>query len=201
MIRAVVFDFGGVMTAATMPMRVKAVADAMGLDWGIFVEGFRKYRLDYDRGDKTLKEMYDAIFGDAGLAVAERERIEAADTASWLYRNEKTLEWMKALKARGFKIGILTNMAPAFAPLFRGHFADFIALADALVISGEEHLTKPDPAIYELLRARIGLPAEELCFIDDLEVNCEAARQCGWRAIRFLDNAQVVAEFEKALLE
>ena len=125
-----------------------------------------------------------------------------ADDESWCYRNERTLEWMKALKGRGFKIGILTNMAPKFArEHFEPVFADFIVLADAMVISGDEGIVKPQREIYDLLRSRINLPAEELCFIDDAEKNVNGSRVAGWNAIRFVTNDQVEADFEKFILE
>ena len=198
MIKAVVFDFGGVMTSTTMPERVHEVVLKKGLPWQKVVELFGKYRLDYDGGFITLKEMYDKIWADAGVEVsaADRAEIEEADSASWLYRNEKTLKWMRELKSAGYKIGILTNMAPSFAPLFYQHFPDYIELADALVISGLEHVTKPERRIYQLLRERIGLPADELIFIDDVEKNCAGARADGWRAIRFVSNAQVERDFD-----
>ena len=81
---------------------------------------------------------------------------------------------------------------------FREHFADFIALADAMVISGLERMHKPNRDIYDLLRARIGLPAAELVFVDDVEENCAGARAAGWHAIRFRTNAQVEADFAAA---
>lgn len=193
MTRGVVFDFGGVMTTSTMPTRVIELVAELGIPWSAIESGFDRYRRQYDGGFMTLTEMYDRIWADAGLEVSEADaaRIREADRASWLYRNERTRDWMKALKARGFRIGILTNMAPDFAPLFKEHFADFIATADAMVISGEEGLYKPQRAIYDLLRERIGLPAEELLFIDDVEDNCEGARAAGWQAVRFESNDQV----------
>ncbi|MBQ1790530.1 MAG: hypothetical protein II008_10140 [Oscillospiraceae bacterium] len=145
-IRAVVFDFGGVMTTSTMPQRVIALAKEKGIDWNVFVDGFNAHRLDYDAGHITLGEMYALIWGDAGLSVSDETTAAfmKADDESWCYRNERTLEWMKALKGRGFRIGILTNMAPKFArEHFRSRFADFIALADAMVISGDEGIVKP----------------------------------------------------------
>ena len=201
-IRAVVFDFGGVMTTSTMPQRVIALAKEKGIDWNVFVNGFNAHRLDYDAGRITLGEMYALIWGDAGLSVSDETTAAfmTADDESWCYRNERTLAWMKALKERGFKIGILTNMAPTFGrAFFRPRFADFIALADALVISGDEGIVKPQREIYDLLRSHIGLPAEELCFIDDVEKNINGSRAAGWHAIRFNTNEQVEADFEKLL--
>lgn len=201
-IEAVVFDFGGVMTTSTMPMRVIELAEAKGIDWGVFKRGFDAHRLDYDAGRITLAEMYELIWRDAGIVVDAdtNAAFMEADDRSWCYRNERTLAWMKALKSRGYKIGILTNMAPRFArEHFRSAFADFIAQADAMVISGDEGIVKPQREIYDLLRGRIALPAASLLFVDDLERNVAAARAAGWQAVRFETNDQVEADFERLL--
>ncbi len=55
----------------------------------------------------------------------------------------------------------------------------FAELFDVLVISGEEDMRKPDPAIYELAPERMGLPAEELVFVDDLPSTSSRAREMG----------------------
>ena len=200
-ISAVVFDLGGVMTTSTMPERVRTYIRDFGIDWTHLESGYAKYRHLLDGGFVTLDQMYDIIWADAGVELSPeiREGILKEDFASFLegYRNLKTLDWMKALKQSGYRIGILTNMPPAFAPHFRRVFADFIALADAMVISGEEKMFKPQKRIYDLLRERIGLPAEELCFIDDVESNCDGARRAGWHAVQFEDNAQVERDFRR----
>lgn len=195
--KAPVFDFGGVMTTSTMPQRVKAEAAALGIPWNAVVEGFGKYRHAYDGGEISLRELYERTWRDNDLSVsaADTERIVEADRASWLYRNERTLAWMRELKAQGRRIGILTNMAPDFATLFKKHFADYIELADAMVISGYEHMFKPQRQIYDLLRTRIGLPASDLVFFDDVEENCQGARDAGWSAIRFVTNEQAEKDF------
>ena len=198
-VRAVVFDFGGVMTKTTMPERVRRCAADYGIDWEALASGFTRYRRLMDGGFITLEQMYDLIWADADIELTDeaKARILAEDTASFLqgYRNEQTLAWMRELKGKGFKIGILTNMPPAFVPHFHETYADFIALADALVISGEEGMFKPQRRIYDLLKTRIGLHVDELCFIDDVEANCDGARRCGWHAIRFESNEQVARDF------
>lgn len=195
--KGVVFDFGGVMTTTTMPERVRKVTDSLGIPWQVIEDGFSKYRRLLDGGYYDLDALYDLIFAGADIKVSAEDlaKIVEEDTASYLYRNERTLAWMKELKAKGYKIGILTNMPPAFAVHFRKTFADFIALADAMVISGEERMFKPQRRIYELLRERIGLDASDLIFIDDVEANCEAARKAGWQAIRFVSNAQIESRY------
>ena len=201
MIQAVVFDFGGVMTTTIMPERVRPLVKSLGIDWKVLEDGFARYRRQMDADLMTIEEMYARIWADAGLSVAPetQAKIVEEDMASYLYRDESTLAWMRDLKARGFRIGILTNMCTTFAKLFPQHFPDFIALADALVISGEEHLYKPQREIYDLLVDRIGLPPETLCFIDDVEANCQGARDAGWQAIRYESTPQASAALEGLL--
>lgn len=198
-IRGCVFDFGGVMTSSRAPDRVRPAIAALGLPWDAVVKGFARYRSVMDGDGMTMEEMYSRIFADEGVEASPSAiaRIVEEDRSSFLYRNERTLEWMRSLKARGFKIGILTNMPSSFAALFRKHFADYIALADAVVISGEAKLFKPKREIYALLRERIGLEAGELCFFDDVDANCDGARAGGWNAIRFDSNAQAERDFER----
>ena len=200
-ISAVVFDFGGVMTTSTMPERVRRYTDRFGIDWQHLADGFARYRRLMDGGFMTIEQMYDLIWADADVALSSemQAKILEEDFASFLegYRNLRTLDWMRELKRSGYRIGILTNMPPAMAPRFKDVFADFIALADATVISGEERMFKPQRRIYDLLRSRIGLPAEELCFIDDVEANCEGARRAGWHAVRFEGNESVERDFRR----
>jgi len=201
MIRGCVFDFGGVMTTMTMPDRVRPLVKELGLDWKVIEDGFAKYRRQMDGDFMTLEEMYRRIWSDAGIVVSKEtnDRILKEDTASFLYRNEDTLALMRSLKSRGFRIGILTNMSSAFGVRFRETFPDFVELADAMVISGEAKMYKPMREIYDLLRERIALPAEELCFFDDVEANCQGARDAGWKTVRFTDCAQAARDFEALL--
>ena len=201
-VSGVVFDFGGVITSLTMPDLVRPVMEEMGVPWSLLEEGFGKYRRFMDGDLMTMDEMYVKIFAEADLAFPDEviRGIVERDQASYTFRNEETIAFMGELKARGFKIGILTNMCRSFVPRFKEHFADAIALADALVISGEERMHKPEKRIYALLRSRIGLEAGELCFFDDVEMNCEGAREDGWHSIRFRDIAQAKADFEALFL-
>ncbi|MBQ0031378.1 MAG: HAD-IA family hydrolase, partial [bacterium] len=200
-ISGVVFDFGGVMTNSTMPERVRRYTEKFGIDWKHLEAGFARYRRLMDGGFMTIEQMYELIWADADITLSAdiRAKILEEDYASFLenYRNMRTLAWMRALKQSGFRIGILTNMPPSFAVRFRKVYPEFIALADAMVISGEERMFKPQKRIYDLLRERIGLPAEELCFIDDVESNCEGARRAGWHAVLFEGNEAVERDFRR----
>ncbi len=194
-----VFDFGGVMTPMQMPELVHLLVNNLGVDWQGVLAGYQKYRRQMDADLISMEEMYRRIWADMKLYLSPavcRELVEA-DLSSYFQRDLQVLEVMKQVKARGYKLGILTNMAMRFAVHFRRIFADYLALADAVVISGEEHCYKPQRVIYELMQARMDLPATSILFIDDVEANCEAARQVGWQAMRFQSAEQLTGQFQQ----
>ena len=70
-----------------------------------------------------------------------------------------------------------------------------------IVVSGDERLAKPDPAIYALAAARFGRPAGTMLFVDDSLPNVESARECGWHGHHFIDAAGLRADLtERGLL-
>jgi putative hydrolase of the HAD superfamily len=60
-------------------------------------------------------------------------------------------------------------------------------------------LRKPEPEIYALTLERLGLPAQACAFLDDLEVNVDAARAAGMHGIHFQDTEQAIRELESVL--
>lgn len=197
-ISACVFDFGGVMTLATMPEGALKVAERLGINRDIITLGYAKYRRQLDGNFITFEDMYDLILADNDIELSKDDIAELieADISSFHARNEETVKFMHSLKERGYKIGILTNMPTDFVPRFKKYYSDFIELADAMVVSGEEKMFKPQRRIYRLMTERLQVAPNEICFFDDVEANCESARSCGWKAIRFSNVDQIAQEFE-----
>jgi len=183
----VVFDFGGVIS--TSPLEGWALypfCAARGVSRAAVAAGWAKYRHLWDGGFISFDEMYRRMFADAGaeLTAADLAELWEIDAVAWIRDlRADTLELMRALRARGKRIGILTNMSPDFHErLFVPRAADYRALADAEVVSGLEKLYKPERPIYDLMARRMGLPPARLLFVDDTPANVEAARGYGWQA-------------------
>jgi HAD superfamily hydrolase (TIGR01509 family) len=70
---------------------------------------------------------------------------------------------------------------------------------DVVVDSAWVGVRKPDREIYEITLERLGVPAGAALLLDDIELNCTAARELGMGAVWFRDNAQAIAEIEAAL--
>ena len=81
----------------------------------------------------------------------------------------------------------ITNFSAEFFPAFRDKWAVVFDRFRDVVVSGEEKLVKPDPAIYRLALGRFDLRAAEAVFVDDNEANIAAAAAIGLHALHFTD--------------
>lgn len=91
---------------------------------------------------------------------------------------------LEDVKRAGYGVYGLTNWEAETIGIAYGRFG-FFSLFDGIVVSGEEHVIKPEHAIYELLLHRYSLRAEECLFIDDNPRNVAAAREVGMSAVVF----------------
>jgi putative hydrolase of the HAD superfamily len=94
---------------------------------------------------------------------------------------------------------MLTNNVREWEPLWRS-ILPVDEIFEVVVDSGFVGCRKPDRAIYDLTLERIGNPLPDQClFIDDTDVNCDAARSLGMTAIHYLHNDQAIPEIRAAL--
>jgi 2-haloacid dehalogenase len=100
----------------------------------------------------------------------------------------ETVEILAALRATGIRLLALTNWSAETFPFAPPRYP-FLAWFEAVIVSGEVELAKPDPAIFQLLVDRHGLEPARTVLIDDSVANVEAAGALGFRAIRFTDAA------------
>jgi 2-haloacid dehalogenase len=103
---------------------------------------------------------------------------------------EDTVQILRELHAAAIPLYGLTNWSAELFPAARARF-DFLNLFEDIIISGEEGVAKPDPAIFEILRERIGHSLGRCVFIDDSPPNIEAAGKAGLDAILFTDTGHL----------
>ena len=200
-------DFGGVLTT---PLQ----------------EGFLAYQ---EESGVSLEELGKAMgraaeeHGDHPLFVLERGEITEAEFRAriephledgfdlarlrTLYfdriePNGPMIEFVRELRGRGVRAALLTNNVREWEPLWRSKLPEVDELFELVVDSAFVGLRKPDPAIFELTLERLGRVAPERCvFVDDLDVNCQAARAVGMAAVCFENAEQAIPEVESALAE
>ncbi len=105
-------------------------------------------------------------------------------------------ELLRALASAGHPLYALTNMPAEVMPLEYDLFP-FLHLFRDIIVSGEEGLVKPDPALFELTLQRMNCPAAQVFFIDDVAENVDAARQLGISAHLFVDAPTLIVELQK----
>lgn len=91
---------------------------------------------------------------------------------------------LDSLRRRDVPLFALTNWSRETFPVARARF-DFLTWFQGIVVSGEERIAKPDPAIFHRLTGRYGLEAPTTLFIDDSAKNTDAARSLGFRVHHF----------------
>jgi epoxide hydrolase-like predicted phosphatase len=118
-----------------------------------------------------------------------------------IHPNEPMIRFIAEQRRRGLRTALLTNNVREWEPLWRAKLPELDEVFEIVVDSAFVGMRKPEPGIYELTVERLGddLTARECLFVDDIELNCEAARALGMTAVWFQDSEQAIAELESAL--
>ncbi|MDX6357345.1 MAG: hypothetical protein QOH37_399 [Nocardioidaceae bacterium] len=109
------------------------------------------------------------------------------------------VDWFAGVRGRGLKAAILSNSGPGAREAER--VWGFEEMTDDIVYSHEVGLGKPDPAVYALSAARLGVAPGEIVFLDDVAANVEAARAAGWHAVLHEETARSIAELERIIAD
>jgi putative hydrolase of the HAD superfamily len=206
-IRAVISDFGGVLTSplvgsfAAVQDRSGVSLEALGNALQAITERTGENPLFVlERGEMTehafLLDLGGQLSADLGHEV-EMHGFGAA-VMEHLHPNEPMIEFMRGLRDRGLRAAILTNNVREWEPLWR-RMLPVDEIFELVVDSAFVGMRKPDPRIYELTLDRLGLPAEACLFVDDIDVNIAAARELGIHAVHFQTTEQAIAEMEEVL--
>jgi len=199
-IEAVVFDVGRVLYQWRLGALVEKLTDDPAEREHVLTEVITEdWHFQHDAG-RPLAEMVPERIA----AFPERERFLTAYAERF---NETipgpvpgSLEIVRELHAAGEPLYAITNFGAEFWAAFRPTAPIFDLFRD-IVVSGEEKLVKPDPAIYALAAQRFGHAPGAMLFVDDNLANVTAARECGWHAHHFHDAPTLRAELvERGLL-
>ncbi len=185
-LRAVVFDYGMVLTGVPDPESHAALLRITGLPPDRFEPLYWADRHDYDLGNLTGLAFWQKLLHDAGLSLAPgaAEELNQWDARMWTTQNLAMLAWQQQLKQRGLLTAILSNLGDNVLASVEREFA-WIHNFDVLVWSYQLHIAKPEAAIYRHILNQLGTAPEETLFLDDKMVNVDAARALGIQALQF----------------
>jgi putative hydrolase of the HAD superfamily len=208
-IRAVISDFGGVLTTPLMHSFV-AFQDHTGISPEVL--GGAMHTIAEREGAHPLFELETGRLSEVDFLAAVREALEPLlGHRPQMHRfkeiyfealepNGPMVELMREIKARDYRMALLTNNVREWEPLWRS-MLPVDEIFELVVDSAFVGVRKPDPPIYELTIERLGdgIDPADCLFVDDVLANVEAARELGMVAVHFRENRQAIAEIEAAL--
>jgi len=206
-IKAVISDFGGVLTA---PLSDAWAAMQEGSDITLEQLGLAMLSVAQRDGANPLFELETGRLSERdflarlGAALSDQAGHEiqlhgfGETYMEKLAANEEMIEYMRSLRARGLRMAILTNNVREWEPLWRAKLP-VDEIFELVVDSGFVGMRKPDPEIYRLTLDQLGLQPRDCVFVDDTEINCDAARELGIEPVWFRSNAQAIAELDALL--
>ena len=198
MIKAIIFDFGRVITAQKPLSLFRSYEEELGRDpdtINSIMFGSQAWQ-DTLLGRKTTEEFWHLIGPELGLSTADevnrfRRRYHADEAI-----NEAVLDLIRKLHGR-YKLAILSNSPPDLTRwLVDWEMRD---LFEVVFCSGDEGMIKPDPAAFKLTLERLGVEPGEAVFIDDTPEHVEAARKLGIQGIIFTTAAALKDDLKKIL--
>jgi epoxide hydrolase-like predicted phosphatase len=192
-IRALIFDFGGVLVRMIDDRPRLALAKKIGLPLSRLDElvFFSESASQASRGEISVAMHWEAVRKALGLQLGDMpsflQQFWSADDVNW-----RLLDYIRSLRPR-FKVGLLSNAWDDLRKTLHDRW-NIDGLFDELIISAEVKLVKPDPRIFQLATDRLKVLPDETIFIDDIAENVESARLVGLKGIQYQDFDQVMAE-------
>ena len=176
MLKNIVFDLGGVVVAHNAESFKEKLGDFFSFVFGPDMNCVPMFWQDYDRGVLTIDETAAEVakYRNCTAEIAKSHMLYAVSLQEEV---EPTVELIKELKAKGYKLYVLSNMSKEYIEFLR-QFPVFDCF-DAQVVSSEVGLGKPDSKIYEYLLSHCELDPAETIFIDDRKDNVEVAEGLG----------------------
>jgi putative hydrolase of the HAD superfamily len=185
-IKAVLFDYGMVLSGPPLPSAWERMKTITGLDEPSFHASYWAYRHAYDRGTHTGREYWRLVAAHSAVVIDDDQidALIAADNDLWTQPNPPMIEWAQRLQAAGIRTGILSNLGDEMHAGVTGRF-DWFDKFHHCTFSYLLKLAKPELEIYEHAVKGLDTAPEAILFIDDREENIAAAQQAGLQAIRY----------------
>lgn len=206
-IEGVISDFGGVLTSPLLDS-FAAFQDASGISLeelgaamaAITVRDGKNPLFELETGRMTEASFLGSISAELSTGLGRLVELHGFGEQYFehLHPNERVIEYMRDLRGRGYKMAICTNNVREWERMWRAKLP-VDEIFEVVVDSAFVGTRKPEPRIYELTLERLGVDAGAAVFVDDIELNCQAANDLGLTAVWFQDTDQAIAEIEAAL--
>ncbi len=206
-VKAIISDFGGVLTSplagAFAAFEVHSGIPLAELGRAMAAIGLRRGAnplFDLETGRLSEREFLSELAVQLGTQLGRDVTLDGFSERYFadLEPNQPLIEYMQTLRTRGYRLAICTNNVREWDVRWRA-MLPVEEIFDVVVDSAFVGVRKPEARIYELTLEQLGVDAEAALLIDDIEINCAAARRLGLRAVWFRSTEQAIQDTESAL--
>ena len=208
-VKAVISDFGGVLTSPLMGS-FEAFRERSGVSLEVLGQSIAALAIaqgsnplfELETGRLSEGEFLGALAQELTQRMGRTIELDGFGETYFaeLDVNEPFLAYLRELQTRGYRLAICTNNVREWEPLWRA-MVPVDELFEVVIDSSAVGSRKPERQIYEETLAALGVQAPSTVFVDDLEINCAAARQLGMRAVWFQTTEQAMADIESVLAD
>ena len=199
MIRALITDFGGVLVRTANAASRRALEARLGLPPHTIED--RVFGGDASLSGQRGEMSYTAVWEQIGRDLELNGRMSIEEFRDLFFSADvldaELMTFVRGLRP-ALKIGLLSNAWDNARQVFT-HVYPIADAFDAIVISAEEKVMKPDPRIYRIALERLGVQAAESVFLDDMPENVRGAEAVGMRAVQFRSTEQARSEIGRLL--
>jgi epoxide hydrolase-like predicted phosphatase len=195
-IKAVIFDWGGVLIEDPAPALSKYCANAFGVSVERYVAAFDICINDFQTGAVSEQQFWTNMAKHLNSPAPKVNSLWTEAFMAAYKPREDMFSLASRLRKAGCKTAILSNTEmPVVAIINKQKYDSF----DLTVLSCLEGTAKPGREIYDLTLDRLGIPAGQALFIDDKTENIEGAKRAGLQTILFKNFRQFKKELTEAI--
>lgn len=196
-ISAIGFDWGGVIFQTPGGSFNDAAAEFLYVDNESFRRAFFLHNHMVNKGINTktyqeATEMWSSILSELGKASMLNDFLEFVRSRPKGIVNNDMINLVKMLRANGWKVGLFSNNSKEGAQEF--HAQGYDQLFDVALFSAEVDCMKPESAAFNKLASALGVPVNELLFIDDSERSLSTADEVGFVPLQFKGMKKLVEQ-------
>lgn len=193
MIKAVLFDYGGVLSPGGTSLR-PVFSKLLGISEKE-VE-FTDLHEQFRRGDISAEDFFIKLGEKYGKKVTAADFLQYSDI---FVKNQALYDLAKQLREAGVITGVLSNVYQLSAEILKkdGYYEGF----KPLILSCEERCAKPDPEIYKIAIQRTGCLPSEIVFVDDQDKCMPPAIRAGLKVIKAESEQQTIRDLKKLFKE
>jgi putative hydrolase of the HAD superfamily len=201
--RALILDYGNVLTLPQAPDVIEAMAARLGVPVEVFTAAYWEHRHGYDAGEYPVDEYWRRVLSSLGRRPEESDEqalldwLAGRDADSWMRYRGEVWDLARDARATHVRTAMLTNMSADLAARIRRD-RPLDQWFDVVVVSADVRCVKPDPRIYRLCLGQLDVEPAQALFVDDRPENVAEAARLGMRTVHFTgDNP--VAGLRKAV--